>query len=263
MNIVRSASDYRSALIVAGFAGWMILDPAWNGILQSRHYLVAGIGSTVLYSVLGGASGFAAGGILAALRIAGGLPGICAALIVLISQGIPPLFVILAAYLVGPEVVHVQVSAQTAALVALALISSGYYCEALRGAFAGISRYQINAGTITGLPRMTILTRIVLPQALTACVPAVGAASIIVFKLSTLLYPIGVADFFRTVVLVNNRVIEPLRSYLLIAAFYYVAADLIQRFVARVSHYVSARASGLHGESNVSTAGLSVRPLSE
>lgn len=242
-------SRIRSLLIVLSLFFWIVFDPRWHDLLLSRWYLLKGIETTFVYSIMGGLLGLIAGGFLAAMRMVGGVLGVAATAVVAFSQAIPPLFIIVAFYLATPNILSVTPSPEAAGVIALGVIASGYYCEAIRAAVVGVDPLQAEAGRMSGLSRIAVFSRIVLPQALVACVPAIGAASIIVFKLSTLLYPIGITDFFRATVLVNNRVIEPLRCYVVIAAFYYVASDIIQIAISLISDRISTRSSGRNAES--------------
>ncbi|WP_321896982.1 ABC transporter permease subunit [Burkholderia cepacia] len=228
---MRRIARIRVPIIVASFALWIACDPGWSGLLASGDYLLRGMATTFVYSLAGVGLGLIAGAVLAAMRLAGGVLSKIAATGVALGQAVPPLFVIAATYLLMPELLQVRPSPEIAGVVSLGLIASGYYCEAFRAAVAGVDPLLAQAARVSGLSRGDVLGRIVIPQALVACVPAVGASSIIVFKLSTLVYPIGITDFFRATVIVNNRIIEPVRCYALIAAFYYVASDLIEQAV--------------------------------
>ncbi|WP_187395160.1 ABC transporter permease subunit [Pigmentiphaga aceris] len=232
---------YRLLLILGTFGIWMCVDPIWIELAPSWPFFLKGLQTTAVYSTIGVALGLMMGGCLAALRLAGGVAAFASSTLVAATQAVPPLFIISAAYLVSPEILPFRVTPAQAAVFALAMIGGSYYCEALRSAIAGVERLQVDAADITGLSRRVVFTRIVLPQALVSCVPALGAISIVVFKLSTLLYPLGITDFFRTSVLINNRVIAPLHCYALIAAFYYVVSDLLQSFIAWVSSRISGK----------------------
>ncbi len=255
MNIILSIIGRYRLLIIFGFFGvWALIDPVWKELASSWQFFLDGLYTTAIYSLTGVSLGLLFGALLAGLRLAGGLPGFIAGFIVVSTQAIPPLFIISAAYLVSPEVLPFRVTPASAAVVALTLIGGSYYCEALRSAVAGVERLQIEAAEITGLSRRTILFRIILPQALISCVPALGAISIVVFKLSTLLYPLGITDFFRTTVLVNNRVVAPWQCYALIAAFYYVMSDVLQGVINRISARICGNTTPEHDSQSAKVA---------
>ncbi|MEX5575609.1 ABC transporter permease subunit [Pseudomonas lijiangensis] len=245
---------YRLLIIPALFGVWALIDPIWKELASSWPFFLEGLYTTAIYSLAGVVLGLLFGGLLASLRLAGGLAGFIGGFIVVATQAVPPLFIISAAYLVSPEVLPFRVTPATAAVVALTVIGGSYYCEALRSAIAGVEQLQIEAAEITGLSRRTTLLRIILPQALISCVPALGAISIVVFKLSTLLYPLGITDFFRTTVLVNNRVVAPWQCYALIAGFYYVMSDVLQWVINRISARISGNSTLEHENQSAKVA---------
>jgi His/Glu/Gln/Arg/opine family amino acid ABC transporter permease subunit len=239
MNLYSSLVRFRYVLILVVFSIWVSLEPSWRELWAARIFFLNGVLTTALYSVLGVAFGLLLGGLLAGMRLYGGVLGVVSATVVTATQAVPPLFIITGVYFVSPEVLPFKITPAASAVTALTLVASSYYCEAMRGAIAGVEKIQVEAAKITGLSRRIIFSKIVMPQALVASVPAIGAISIVVFKLSTLLFPLGITDFFRTTVLVNNRVIAPLECYALIAIFYYVASDALQYWVQQLARQVS------------------------
>lgn len=245
---------FQLLIILVLFGIWALIDPIWKELASSWPFFLDGLYTTAIYSVTGVLLGLLFGGLLAGLRLAGGVLGFIGGFVVIAIQALPPLLIISAAYLVSPEVLPFRMTPATAAVVALTLIGGSYYCEALRSAIAGVERLQIEAAGITGLSRSTIMLRIIFPQALTSCVPALGAISIVVFKLSTLLYPLGITDFFRTTVLVNNRVVAPWQCYALIAGFYYVMSDVLQWAINQISARISGNTSLRHDNQSAKVA---------
>ena len=53
------------------------------------------------------------------------------------------------------------------------------------------------------------------------------------FKLTSLIYIVGITDFFRAVILINNRVFEPLPLYTMLAIGYFVCCYALSRLVRR------------------------------
>jgi hypothetical protein len=72
-----------------------------------------------------------------------------------------------------------------------------------------------------GLGGATSFLHIVLPQALRNMLPALIAHIVIIFKVTSLVYLIGVIDFFRAAMLVNNRDFAPYAIYLTVALVYF------------------------------------------
>ena len=80
------------------------------------------------------------------------------------------------------------------AVIAFALFNAAMAAEVFRGGLQSVGRGQLEAATTVGLSDFAALRLIVLPQAVTAVVPALVNIMIAVIKETTLLSVIGVND---------------------------------------------------------------------
>jgi general L-amino acid transport system permease protein len=87
----------------------------------------------------------------------------------------------------------------TRAVVAFALFNAAMAAEVFRGGLQSVGRGQLEAATTVGLSDFAALRLIVLPQAVTAVVPALVNIMIAVIKETTLLSVIGVNDLLGAV----------------------------------------------------------------
>lgn len=87
----------------------------------------------------------------------------------------------------------------TRALGAFALFNAALAAEVFRGGLQTVGTGQLEAATTVGLSEWAALRLIVLPQAITAVVPALVNIMIAVIKETTLLSVIGVNDFLGAV----------------------------------------------------------------
>jgi general L-amino acid transport system permease protein len=87
----------------------------------------------------------------------------------------------------------------TRALAAFALFNAAMAAEVFRGGLQSVGRGQLEAATTVGLSDFAALRLIVLPQAVTAVVPALVNIMIAVIKETTLLSVIGVNDLLGAV----------------------------------------------------------------
>ena len=87
----------------------------------------------------------------------------------------------------------------TRALLAFALFNAAMAAEVFRGGLQTVGRGQIEAATTVGLSDFAALRMVVLPQAVTAVVPALVNIMIAVIKETTLLSVIGVNDLLGAV----------------------------------------------------------------
>jgi general L-amino acid transport system permease protein len=87
----------------------------------------------------------------------------------------------------------------TRAVVAFALFNAAMAAEVFRGGLQSVGRGQFEAATTVGLGDFAAMRLIVLPQAVTAVVPALVNIMIAVIKETTLLSVIGVNDLLGAV----------------------------------------------------------------
>jgi ABC-type amino acid transport system permease subunit len=64
-------------------------------------------------------------------------------------------------------------------------------------------------------------------------IPSLISHIVMMFKLTSLIYIVGITDFFRAVILINNRVFEPLPLYTMLAIGYFVCCYALSRLVRR------------------------------
>ena len=87
----------------------------------------------------------------------------------------------------------------TRAVIAFALFNAAMAAEVFRGGLQAVGRGQLEAASTVGLSDFAALRLVVLPQAVTAVVPALVNIMIAVIKETTLLSVIGVSDLLGAV----------------------------------------------------------------
>ncbi|HEX4892142.1 MAG TPA: ABC transporter permease subunit, partial [Hyphomicrobiaceae bacterium] len=133
-----------------------------------------------------------------------------------------------------PALTGSKVPAWTAAIVSLSLIAAAYLAEVIRAGIGSVPKIQVESGLVTGLTRSQILLSIVLPQAVRNMLPALLATLVMMFKITSLIYVVGITDFFRAVILINNREFEPVALYSTLAVGYFVCCSLLSWIVRRL-----------------------------
>src|SRR5690606_2442487 len=91
------------------------------------------------------------------------------------------------------------------AYVAITLFSAAYMAENVRGGLQAVPRGQGEAARALGLSAWQTTYLIVLPQALRAVIPAIVGQAIGLFKDTSLVVIVGLADFFRVADIVSGR----------------------------------------------------------
>jgi general L-amino acid transport system permease protein len=81
------------------------------------------------------------------------------------------------------------------ALIAVALFSSAYMAEVVRGGLQSIPKGQYEAARALGLGGFSTMTKVILPQALANVIPAIVNTFTALLKETTLVLIIGLFDF--------------------------------------------------------------------
>lgn len=125
---------------------------------------------------------------------------VCAGFVELM-RSVPLLAVLFIAATLLPMVLPagLNIDLFTRAVGAFALFNAAMAAEVFRGGLQTVGRGQLEAATTVGLSDFAALRLIVLPQAVTAVVPAMVNIMIAVIKETTLLSVIGVNDFLGAV----------------------------------------------------------------
>ncbi|OKL43130.1 ABC transporter permease [Pseudovibrio exalbescens] len=121
-------------------------------------------------------------------------------------------------------IVHFEVSAFVAGMVALSLVFSSYASEAFLSAFRGISQGQYEGAHALGLSRFQTLRLIILPQLIRLSLPALGNLWLILLKDTSLVSIIGMNDIIRYSNMAARTTKEPFLFFSLACLIYLVLA---------------------------------------
>ena len=121
--------------------------------------------------------------------------------------------------------VNKLLSATTAAIIGLSLNVAAYLAEIIRGGFASVDRGQIEAADSLGMSGMTKLRRIIIPQAMPTIIPATGNQVIGMFKETSLVSVLGVAELLQSTQLIYARTYQTI-PLLIVACLWYLIMTL-------------------------------------
>jgi len=222
-----------AVLLLAGI--WWVRDAGWDVVWRSGPFLLRGAGATLLLTLISVTIGLAAGILLAILRLFAppGLRHLAVGYIELL-RAIPQLMVIFWVFYTWPAITGTSVPGWSAAIISLSMIAAAYLAEVVRAGILSIPRTQWESGYATGLTPWQNMTRIVLPQAGRNMLPALISHFIMMLKTTSLVYVVGIIDFFRAVIIVNNRDFAPAALYLTLGAGYFVACYALSWLVRRI-----------------------------
>ena len=186
-----------------------------------------------------------AGGVLAALLAwmrAGRVPGLSAlaAAYVFVFRGTPllvQLFLIYYGLSQFPEVRHsvawpVLRDPFWCAVLALALNTGAYTSEIFRGALAAVPAGQVEAARACGMPRLTLLRRVVLPIALRQALPSYATEIILMTKATALASIVTLKETMFVAAKLNSETYRAIEVFLCAGAIYLVLNIAIARAVA-------------------------------
>ncbi len=123
------------------------------------------------------------------------------------------------------------------AMIALTLFTAAYMAEVVRGGLQGIPKGQAEAATSLGLGYWRVQSLVVLPQALRLVLPAIVNTVIDLFKDTTLVAIVGVADLLGVVSLaLRDQAWLGLarEGYLFAALVFFVCCFAMSRLSARL-----------------------------
>jgi polar amino acid transport system permease protein len=148
-----------------------------------------------------------------------------------ISLGIPFTSVVFASY---PTI---DILGQFAvALLGLTLVQSAYTAEIIRGGILGVDYGQHEAAAALGLPGYRRTFRIILPQALRSIIPTGFNEIISLAKGTSIVYVLALPELFYTIQVIYNRT-QQVIPLLMVATVWYLfittALSVIQYYIER------------------------------
>jgi polar amino acid transport system permease protein len=121
----------------------------------------------------------------------------------------------------GLPLIGFDVSRWVAATVAMSVYGSAFLAEIWRGAVEAIPAGQWEAASSLGLPSLTQLRLVILPQALTIAIPPTVGFLVQLVKNTSLASIIGLIELSRRAQLVNGATFAPFIVYGVTAVLYF------------------------------------------
>ncbi len=118
------------------------------------------------------------------------------------------------------------ISITTGCILGLGLNEGAYMAEIVRAGIMSVDRGQTEAAEALGMNRVTLMRRIVLPQAMRIIVPPTGNETISMLKTTSLVALVGVYDLFGTVQLIYGSNFQQV-PLLVVASIWYLVVTSI------------------------------------
>lgn len=124
------------------------------------------------------------------------------------------------------------IPASAFAVFALSLNSGAFMSETIRGAMMAVDAGQLEACYSVNLSTMQALRRIILPQAFTNALPALGNSFISLLKETSLIFNISVIEMMAQAKITGSESYRFFEVYIVVALIYWVVCFLMERGMA-------------------------------
>lgn len=146
-------------------------------------------------------------------------------------RGQPVLIILLFMYFAIPLMLPAATfSRGFTAIVGLTIYASAYIAEIVRGSIEAVPKGQSEASEALGIPYVLKYRYVILPQAMKIAVPPMTGLLIALVKASSLVSVIGYVELTRAGRIVTTLNQEPLTTFAVVAAFYFVLSYPISLF---------------------------------
>ncbi|MGS0897557.1 amino acid ABC transporter permease [Burkholderia stagnalis] len=208
-----------------------------NALAASLPYLMRSLVTTLGLSVVAVIGSLGLGTCLALCRVCAIAPlRAVATAYVFVMRTIPLLDVIFWMFFALPLFFAQNMPPLAAAATALILYESSYMAEVVRSGIAAVPRGVLEAARSSGMSAWQRARHVALPLSFHAMQPALMMQYKAVIMGTSIVYVVGVTDFFGSANDVNNRIFEPFPVFALVAAIYFLicySITLLARMVNR------------------------------
>jgi polar amino acid transport system permease protein len=195
----------------------------WSVIWTHRQALIDGALLTVALTVLTMALAVPGGIVLALMRISAH-PVLSRLSLGFVEffRNLPLVLVIYWVFYVLPMTTEVQLSPLTTAVVALVLNVSAYNAETFRAGINSIRKGQLEAALAVGMSRHQAMLKVVIPQAARRVLPVLASTWVSLFKDTSLVSVIAVADLAYSAMQIRAQTFRVLEMLTAMALIYWL-----------------------------------------
>ena len=136
----------------------------------------------------------------------------------------------------------VNLSAEVSFVISVALNSSAFIVEILRGGLLAVDKGQREAALSIGLNKFQVMTQVVIPQAFVSILPSLGNTFVGAVKNTAIAFTIGVVEILSESKILAARGFNYMEAYIAAGIVYWIlilAIDLVQnRLEKRVCKFL-------------------------
>ncbi|KAA0693353.1 ATP-binding cassette domain-containing protein [Neorhizobium sp. P12A] len=253
----RVAGTIFAAVVIAAVLYSTFTNPRWGWDVFAEWFfsapVLAGLGRTLLLTLLGTVSGSILGTALALARVSGSpllsslswgyiwlLRSIPVIVLLLVLNNLGYLYETITIGIPFTDTVFFNypttqlLTPFAAAFLGLTLNQSAFFAEIVRGGILSVDQGQFEAAAALGLPRRRQAFRIVLPQAMRSILPTGFNEIIGLAKSTSMVYVLALPELFYTVQVIYRRNLEVI-PLLMVATVWYL---VIMTVLSIVQHYI-------------------------
>ncbi|MEO9095316.1 MAG: amino acid ABC transporter permease [Microbacteriaceae bacterium] len=197
----------------------------WSVVPQYLPFLAQGLGLTLFLSVVTIVCGMILGILVAAAKLSSYPPlQVFITGYIEVMRGTPLLVQLVWAYYCLPIVTGLQLPPVASVLVALILNMGAFYGEAFRAGLQSIPRQEVESANVLGLSYWQQMRYILVPQTFRIILPVLISMSISLFKDTSLVAIVGLADLMYNGLSASVSTYRPLEILTVVAIFYFAVA---------------------------------------
>lgn len=225
----------------------------WEAFLGHVPLLLDGAVNTALLTVLTLVCGALLAVPVAACRLSPhSLPRVFAVVFVFFFRGAPLLVLLYLIYYGLPEWPVVRETPLWlafrdpwfCAVLGLSLNSAGYLTEVIAGALRAVPRGEVEAAVVSGMSRLSVLRRVIVPNAFRLGIRNYGNEIIFVIKGTAAASLLTITELMRAANTVYFRTFDPVTPLLAAGGIYLVAIFVLSRGIARIERRLSPESRG-------------------
>lgn len=151
-----------------------------------------------------------------------------------IIRGTPMLLQIMMVYSGTKLIFDIDITAFSAAIIAISLNSAAYVSEIVRAGIEGVDIGQMEAARSLGMTKGMAMKLIIIPQAVRNILPAIGNEFVAVIKDSSMASVIGVGELMFSTKIVQGATYLSLEPLMIAAVFYFAVTFSVGRLMGYI-----------------------------
>ncbi|MCI9870495.1 amino acid ABC transporter permease [Arthrobacter humicola] len=225
--------------------------------------ILAGLGRTMLLTLLAMIIGLAIGVIIAVMRLSQNPVFQWVSISwIWFFRGVPPLVQLVLWYNLalifpeltfgipfGPSLMSLDTNAVitpfSAAILGLSLTESAYAAEMIRAGIQAVSGGQTEAAASLGMSRGQTLRKIVLPQAIRIVIPPIGNDTISMLKFTSLVSVLALPDLLYSAQMIYARTYQTIPLLLVATLWYLLLATVLTFALSRVEKRLAGKSTSV------------------